>query len=268
VGNFQLISLSEVNRPARKTRESGAFSLIRFPDEARAGMGSALPTEGDGKAADFSNWLTPMDALAYAAKCVGPDRAGKAVWQLLSGGMIDAVADSSSRTPKDRSPITKDERSEIPRAIWAHFAETGSDLWVAGYARFYIFKGNDAGTVYRYFRIRLNPDQLKANLPSPRFFVATKAKAPEPQSPSSEETPVPADTANKGGRPRKEWWDDFWIEICRQIWVGDLQPKTQADLERAMIEWVENHRTGEVGETTIKAAAKRLFKAWDLGSKT
>ncbi|MBV8450889.1 MAG: hypothetical protein JOZ29_01270 [Deltaproteobacteria bacterium] len=83
------------------------------------------------------------------------------------------------------------------------------------------------------------------------------------------DSPLPtANTANKGGRPRKEWWDDFWIEICRQIWMGDLQPKTQAELERAMFEWVENHRNAEVGETTVKAAAKKLFKAWGLGSKT
>jgi hypothetical protein len=77
----------------------------------------------------------------------------------------------------------------------------------------------------------------------------------------------PAKELNKGGRPRKEWWDDFWIEICGLIYEGKLIPKTQADLEKAMLEWVENRRDAEVGETTIKSAARKLFKAWKMGVK-
>lgn len=268
MGDFQLILLSEVNRPARQARESDAFSLIPFPEHARAGMApSVLPTDRDITPEDVADWFTPMQAIGFASLCVGVDGASKAVWQLLTGGMIQAVATSSSQMPKDRSPITKDKPSIIPRSIWNDLSETGTDLWNGGYARFWISRGYEQGTTYRYFGIKLNPAHVKANLPPPRPDLIADAAG----SSSSTETPQPAPTPeimNRGGRPRKEWWDDFWIEICRQIWIGDLKPDTQADLERAMFEWVENHRNAEVGETTIKAAARKLFKAWKLGSKT
>jgi hypothetical protein len=231
----------------------------------------ALPTDRDIRLDDIADWYTPMEACAYASLCLGWDGASKAVWQLLAGGMIQAVASSSSRAIKDRGPITNDKPSIIPKRIWTDFSESGSDLWNGGYARFWVSKGDEHGTVYRYFGIKFDPADVKSNLPPPRPDLVAQAAgtaAPAPaQNRIATSAPV-AEPVNKGGRPRKEWWDDFWIEVCRQIWIGDLQPKTQADLERAMIEWVENHRSGEVGETTIKAAAKKLFKRWDLGSKT
>jgi hypothetical protein len=210
----------------------------------------------------FASWWTPLQAAAYAVDCVGKDSAGDAIWQLLVAGMIQAVATSSSITPEDRSPITNNSPSEIPKSRWQRFSQTGSDLWNGGYARFWIPKGwNGRNASYRAFGIKLNPDDIRANLPAPNpeLFFPKRKPALEP--------PITA-TANKGGAPRKDWWDDFWIEICRQIYDNELKPKTQADLEKAMFEWVENHRGGTVGETTIKAAARKLFKAWGLGSKT
>lgn len=116
--------------------------------------------------------------------------------------------------------------------------------------------------IYQAFGVRLNPADVRDSLPAPRPTPKPMwVKKPEPEKPA----PILPDLG-KGGRPRKEWWDDFWIEICRQIYDNELNPKTQADLERAMFEWVENQGF-DVGETTIKAAAKKLFKAWKLGVK-
>ena len=222
---------------------------------------SALPEDGAGeiKPSDIEGWYTPIEACAYAANCVGTKGASNAVWRLLEAGLIEAVANSASRTPKDSAPIVRTKPVRIPERFWKAFTDHGSDLWNGGYARFWVSNKN-SGTTFQYFGIKLNPDDVHANLPEPRH----QPEAPQATSP----VPAAEETANKGGRPRKEWWDDFWIEICRQIYEGDLKPKTQAELEKAMVEWVENHRNAEVGETTIKAAARKLFKAWGLGSKT
>jgi hypothetical protein len=261
MGDFRVILLSEANRPVRKARESGAFSLIPFPENGRAGMASsALPTDRDIKPEDLADWFSPMEAIGYAANCVGLKGASNAVWQLLVAGMIEAVASSSSMTQKDRAPQTSNQPTIIPKRLWKGLTDHGSDLWNGGYARFRLIRGDHSATTYQFFGIKLNPDDVRSNLPQPQPHLIESA-APTPET-------APAEITNKGGRPRKDWWDDFWIEICRQIWIGDLQPKTQADLERAMFEWVENHRNAEIGETTVKAAARKLFKAWSLGSKT
>jgi hypothetical protein len=264
MGDFQLIVLEEANRPARKARESGAFSLIQFAEYARAGMGSSAVPDSLAEP-DAAAWYSPIEACAYASLCVGAQGASKAIWQLLMAGMIEAVAATSSMTPRNRAPKTDTKPSLIPKRLWRSISDTGTDLWSGAYARFWV-TDSDGGTTYQFFGIKLKASDVHSNLPSQRPDLVAAALSP-PSAAAGGPTST-AEAANKGGRPRKEWWDDFWIEICRQIWIGDLQPTTQADLERAMIEWVENHRNGEVGETTIKAAAKKLFKAWSLGSKT
>lgn len=63
----------------------------------------------------------------------------------------------------------------------------------------------------------------------------------------------------KGGRPPAEFWDDMWAEIAVALYKGDLAPKSQADVERAMIERIEalGH---SAAESTVRARARRL---WD-----
>ena len=61
-----------------------------------------------------------------------------------------------------------------------------------------------------------------------------------------------------GGRPPAAWWDDLWVEICRQLYVGDLKPKRQADVVTAMLKWVSANGH-EAAETTIKERARKLW---------
>jgi hypothetical protein len=62
----------------------------------------------------------------------------------------------------------------------------------------------------------------------------------------------------RGGRPPKEWWDDLWCAIWGQVYRGDLQPKSQADIERAMLKWVEA-REERVSESTLKPLARKMY---------
>ena len=68
----------------------------------------------------------------------------------------------------------------------------------------------------------------------------------------------PGSSQRRGGRPPKEWWDDLWCAIWGQVYRGDLQPKSQADIERAMLKWVES-REESVAESTLKPLARKMF---------
>jgi hypothetical protein len=180
----------------------------------------------------------------------------------VRAGVVEAAA-MRSRWNDGVHPDS-DEPVLIPRFHWTFFPEfqTGPELafWQTGDIRFEMDEFTDTlnRTSVRYFGVRFEPKGIEEMI----------ASAAPPVSLEPPDTPQVQPLANpsKGGRPRKEFWDDFWIEICGRIYEGDLKPKTQADLERAMIEWVEN-RGYEVGETTIKAAARKLFNAWKLGVK-
>jgi hypothetical protein len=60
------------------------------------------------------------------------------------------------------------------------------------------------------------------------------------------------------GRPPKPWWEELLLEMVRRIFAGEFWPENQADLERAMLEWVEA-RELDVGETQVREHARRLF---------
>jgi hypothetical protein len=62
------------------------------------------------------------------------------------------------------------------------------------------------------------------------------------------------------GRPPKAWWDDLWVEMCRQLYEGDLKPVRQADIEKAMHAWL-NANDHEASEMTVRTRARKLFAA-------
>lgn len=249
MADFQLILLSKRERPVRLAQSGAECLLVRFPIEIR--MAAASSFERKITEEEIASWYTPIQACAYAATCVGVKASADAVWQLLSGGMIEAVATSSSRTPKDRDPITNSQPSFVPREIWQHISNTGTNLWSGGYARFWV-----PSTVYgmpyahQYFGIKLNPADIQANLPPPNPTLHT----PKPKI----ETAQPTPTLNKGGRPRKDYWDDLWAEICGQIYEGKLIPERQADIEKAMLDWATNHGH-ELSEAGARQRARILF---------
>ncbi|WP_316202903.1 MULTISPECIES: hypothetical protein [unclassified Bradyrhizobium] len=218
---------------------------------------------------DPNDWLIPGDALAILAEAIG-DRSiaienlvGRLKVGLVLARYQSFAWEGIARPPRMNDPVF------IEQKLWNYYRRSNDSayVWDTGDLRLWIgsYGGSitETNTVLTFFGVKIDrqgiADTLK-NLPTRTGSLDRQAQPTPPVA--------TAVAANKGGRPKKDWWDDFWIEICRQIWIGDLKPATQAELERAMFEWVENHRDAEVGETTIKAAAKKLFKAWDLGSKT
>jgi hypothetical protein len=70
--------------------------------------------------------------------------------------------------------------------------------------------------------------------------------------------PPAAVAKGEGGRPKARWSDDLWIEMCRQLYEGDLKPKKQSDIKRAMMDWLSTHGE-EPAESTIKDRARKLW---------
>ena len=217
---------------------------------------------------ELASWPTPQQALLRARSSLGTD-AEKAIWERLRGGIIRTAALKSSRaSPPNAEPLVIETPDVIPARYWGHFSGSiASEFWQTGVARFFFppeRKRVGHATVIRCFDIRLHPKDVETSFPhSPEISLAIPDPALQPPDRVNQTLPG----SHKGGRPRKDWWDDFWIDICRQIYEGDLKPQTQADLERAMHDWVST-QGHEAGETTIRTAARKLFRAWKLGSKT
>lgn len=79
----------------------------------------------------------------------------------------------------------------------------------------------------------------------------------ETRAESEGETKV-SPVKNAGGKPLAKHWDAMWAEIATQLWSGDLQPETQADIKIAMFGWL-NAQGIEAGDTVVTERARALW---------
>jgi hypothetical protein len=247
---------------------------------------SALPEDGAGeiRPSDIENWYTPAQACAYARNCVSAKGASNAIWRLLEAGLIEAVASSASRTPKDSAPIPRTTPVRIPERYWKSFSDHGSDLWSGGYARFWVVrKGYDSGTTYQYFGIKLNPDDVRSNLPPPRppDAIAIKATPPvtvsypphRPIAPAALAVPSPAeqvtsdvpdnDVVNKGPPVAPDHLK-AWFDLYRRVYSGSSDTEANAlDSARGMFPGKSVSRDSV---RALRGAQKRGRKATDAAN--
>lgn len=69
----------------------------------------------------------------------------------------------------------------------------------------------------------------------------------------------PSPRRNKGGKPLAAHWDELWASIAVALWTGDLDPKSQADIKRAMFAWL-NERELDAGDTAVTGRARQLWQ--------
>jgi hypothetical protein len=230
MAEFQLILLAEVNRPARKAGETGTFSLIPFRDRSGERMVPVSQDDGDISPEALAAWWTPREAVAYASRCEGiftAKAASNAIWQRLVGGLIESASASSSSTPKDRGPTTYMRPDFIPKRLWKSYSDSGSDLWGAGDARFFV-SGSGTSTVWRFFGIRLNPDDVRATLPSPRpppkkLWIRKPAEEKKIE-PQKVEVPEPV---QKGPAVAEDHLK-AWHELYRRVYTGVADTEANA----------------------------------------
>jgi hypothetical protein len=68
-----------------------------------------------------------------------------------------------------------------------------------------------------------------------------------------------ATSAAAGGRPPADWSEDLLIDVCFQHFRGDLKPKSQADVERAMQQWITDHGR-DAADSTIRIRARKVWQ--------
>jgi hypothetical protein len=193
---------------------------------------------------EFQNWIAPAAALDRLP-LIDRDAWKRAIMHRLRAAEIPAAG---------RMGLNLEL---VPIRLWREW-QIGDDLWITGDTTF-SRGGYVGGPILFADGEEMNPPDPYESLTylGVRFGVNEfKRSFPTATDPVAE-TPL---TAFKGGRPRAPWWDDLWIEICCQIYRGDVIPEQQANIEKAMHAWIIANGY-EAGETTVRDRARRLFKA-------
>lgn len=216
------------------------FEGIRklLPPEAAAQALQRLSVSAD------TNWLSAKGARRFAYEKLGanPTLAGGHLIEQCRLGFVAAKAQLMQKSRAGRPENWEAEVREwdVPSWFWQNFTQDGSSSqdWERG-----VFNGkarSPSGSCW----IRL----------SGVFFYKDSLEALIPH-----QDPAPtANLQNKGGRPRKEWWDDLWCAMWGKVHRGELIPKNQADVEKAMLAWI-SEQDETVAESTIRPLARKMF---------
>ncbi len=209
------------------------------------------PQRGAIEAGDADEeWVSSSDArrLVYTISRINSVSAGDAILQYCRVGHIAGRAKHMKLIIKDRYQTRQEEESDcqIPDWFWEECTKPDSSVqdWPAG-----VMSG----------KCCVDGDSITARLTGVSFRRADleifKNQLNEGDPPVRAEAP-----SSKGGKPPAAWWDALWVEICRQLYVGELHPKAQVDVETAMHDWLAT--IGETAaESTIRERARKLWDA-------
>lgn len=187
---------------------------------------------GELSAESFADWLHPSDVIEHYHQR-GEREPEAYVIALLCDGILQAAAGQLIINSRDFGLAL------IPRELWPLAAKT--DVWITGRFRLSGRKPGGEQTAISAYDVRVDRD------------IRTLPEQPPHK-------PVASPRPPKAGRPPAPWWDELWIEIARQLYVGDLKPDSQAAIEKAMHRWI-SASGHEAGETAVRDRARRLFRA-------
>lgn len=180
-------------------------------------------------------WISAAEALDRVEKAAGLNAAGRTICSRAYAGLIDAKAARliwSGQTEDD---------CLVPKGFWWARGEAAlKQNWAAGDFETWLDQ--------KYHLLAYGVTFARAGIDA---IVAAAVSATKHS---------PAAGTQTGGRPAAAWWDDLWVDICRQLYLGDLQPNRQADIASAMMKWVSANGH-EAAESTIRKRARKLWNA-------
>lgn len=218
---FDFGALREIMSPATAAQAARSVSVISDP-----------------------TWVTAMEARRFIYNDGGanPVTAGDYLIDQCKFGFVPARAVLMQKSLSGAAGAwsTEEREWDVPDWFWQNFTVAGqsSQNWERGN-----FRGRGRSP-------EGNPLMQLTGV----HFLRSALEALAPSSGPS--TPEP--NQNKGGRPRKDFWDEMWCAIWGEVYRGDLEPKNQADIERAMMSWIEG-RSETASESTVKPLARRMF---------
>lgn len=203
-----------------------------------------------------AGWMTAKAARRFLYNELGvqPVMAGSALLDQCRLGFATARAvlmQQADRAPP-RNPWTDDAREwAIPGWFWQGFTNQGSSSqdWERG-----VFEGTGLGPSGVCY-MRLNGV----------YFARTPLEAMRPP-PIGSDTVAARTTNVKAGRPPADFWDELWCAVFGQIFRGELLPKRQADVERAMLAWASD-QDFELSPSAAKPRARKLFLEYEKEGK-
>ncbi|MBA3510851.1 hypothetical protein [Sphingomonas sp.] len=74
--------------------------------------------------------------------------------------------------------------------------------------------------------------------------------------------PVATEGRSKRGRPVADDWEAVIIELARQLYAGELQPKRLADIEKAIVEYLAAEDVTK-SESTIREHARPFWTMYE-----
>lgn len=184
---------------------------------------------------ESEEFISAAEAIRRVSEAVGRHQARHAICSRAHAGLIEAKA---ARFVADGRTF---DNASVPKKFWwAEGHEALDQDWLTGDFSTWI----DHSLHLQAFGVSFSRLGIEA------LIAPAMASRDTPSGPP----------ARPGGRPPAEWWDDLWVEMCRQLYAGDLQPKKQADIERAMMDWAARHGH-DTGISTIRPRARKLWTA-------
>jgi hypothetical protein len=204
-------------------------------------------------------WISAAAAEQLLKPAFGTYEARLTICKRAHSGMVRARAQRFIMDSRATDNI------EIPKIFWwAEGHQSLNQNWTAGDFDTWLDSSKLTGNLHlsggKVHLEAFNVSFLRADIET-LLPAATPAPAEVPAAPAA----APAvdlvqSTPSKGGRYPAEFWDDLWVEIARQLYEGDLKPKKQVDIEKAMMDWLAV-RGITPGATTIRERASKLWQA-------
>jgi hypothetical protein len=207
-------------------------------------------------AEEFGTWLPASVAINTVIKGTGDwTTASSSMLQRLGDGLIRSCAEHAIEFREGETEGMKSLVS-IPLHVWQFLSDEPqaafADYWRTNDAIVQIPDSHSPlDIVLKLYGIRMDPSGVQKMVPTQIIQLAAPPASVQPKQ---------SEQANKGGRPRKEFWDDLLIAMFVKIWNGELTPQSQADIERAMLDWAQENGE-QLGDTSVKGPAKKLFRS-------
>lgn len=198
-------------------------------------------------------WMPAREASLFACKAPGITNGRTAVLDYARLGFVigHAVLAQGFANRHNPAPIWEEREWDVPASFWGHCMEMDEIQcdWQLG-----------------RFSAQITPvaETRRVALNGTHFLTESLQVLIPPAETALPVTSAPTDAqakAGPGGRPPQPWWDDLWCAVWGLIHQGDLTPKTQADVEKAMLTWAT--RNGhDVSEATVRPKARKLFQTY------
>jgi hypothetical protein len=194
--------------------------------------------------ANNPEWMTAAAARRHlhVSNFTNPTSADAVLLDQCRLGLVAGRAMKMEQTLRGLQPMSREVREwDIPEWFWTEFTNTGasSQDWNRG-----VFHGDG----------KAPEGSGEIVLTGVYFLAQTLPNAPRPAADAMESQ---AAKAGKG-RPAKGFWDDLWCGVWGSIYHGDFDPKTQAEIERAMHDWISEHGH-DASESSVRSRARKMF---------